>query len=97
MVKIRFARIGTRNAPIHRVVATDSRKARDGKCIEILGTINKRADKSTIKLRVDRIKEWISLGAQPTLAVRKLLAREGHAEYPVIPTQTKQHLSKKKS
>ena len=95
MVRIRFARIGTRNAPVHRVVAIDSRKSRDGECIEILGTINRRANKPVVKLEVEKIKAWIARGAQPTLAIRRLLAREGHMDAPKIPEQTKQHLTKK--
>ena len=97
MVKIRFARIGTRNAPVHRIVAIDSRKSRDGQCLEILGTINRRAPVPVVGLQIDKIKKWISVGAQLTLAVHKLLAREGHIERPIIPAQTKQHLTKKKS
>jgi small subunit ribosomal protein S16 len=94
MVRIRFARIGTRNAPVHRIVAIDSRKARDGECIEILGTINKRAAESVVKLDIERIKFWFARGAQPTLAIQKLLARLGHGPQPKIPTQTKKHLPK---
>ena len=74
MVKIRLKRFGAAKRPCYRVVVQDSRKPRDGVCIEEIGTyqtIAKEADQVSIDL--DRAKYWISVGAQPTDIVKKLI------------------------
>ena len=80
MVKIRLKRFGTQKRPCYRVVVQDSREPRDGRCIEEIGTyqpIAKEADQVSIDL--DRAKYWISVGAQPTDIVKKLLNRQAKA------------------
>ena len=72
-VKLRLTRVGSKKNPIYRVVAADSRSPRDGKFIEIVGRYNPQTDPSTIELNEDKVKEWLSKGAQPTESVRKLL------------------------
>jgi small subunit ribosomal protein S16 len=71
-VKIRFARIGKKHAPIYRIVAIDSRRKRDGMCLENLGTYNPKT-KELIQFHDDRVAHWLSLGAQPTEAVARLI------------------------
>lgn len=70
-VKIRLARIGKKNMPIYRIVAIDSRMARDGKTLEILGTYDP-AKKQFEKFHDDRIEAWVKTGAQLTDSVKKL-------------------------
>jgi small subunit ribosomal protein S16 len=70
-VKIRLARIGKKNAPFYRIVAIDSRRARNGKALEILGTYDVLAGK-LVQFHEDRIADWISKGAIPTDSVKKL-------------------------
>ena len=70
-VKIRLARIGKKHAPYYRIVAIDSRKKRDGASLEILGTYNPLKGE-LVQFHNDRIEDWISKGAIPTDAVRKL-------------------------
>lgn len=77
LVRIRLARVGSKKNPIYRVVVTDSRSPRDGKFLEIVGRYNPQTDPSTIELEEERIREWVSNGAQPSDAVRKLLKAEG--------------------
>ena len=72
-VKIRLTRVGSKKNPIYRVVAADSRSPRDGKFIEIVGRYNPQTDPSTIELNEDKVRDWLSKGAQPTESVRKLL------------------------
>ena len=72
-VKLRLARVGSKKNPIYRVVAADSRSPRDGKFIEIVGRYNPQTDPSTIELNEDKVRDWLSKGAQPTESVRKLL------------------------
>ena len=71
--KIRLARVGSKKNPIYRVVVADARSPRDGRFIEIVGQYNPQTDPSTINLDEDKIRDWISKGAQPTNSVRRLL------------------------
>lgn len=71
-VKIRFTRIGKKHAPIYRIVATDSRRKRDGKCLENLGTYNPMT-KEIVQFHTDRINYWISVGAIVTDSVQRLI------------------------
>lgn len=77
MVKIRLFRTGARNQPSFRIVAADARVKRNGKVLEILGFYDPKTDPATVKIKMDRLKHWLSQGAQPTEAVRKLLAKHG--------------------
>ena len=77
MVKIRLRRTGAKKKPSYRVVVTDSRSPRDGRFIEIVGHYNPRTHPVTVNLREDRVLHWLSMGAQPTDTVRKLLENAG--------------------
>lgn len=74
MVTIRLARFGAKKRPFYRVVAADSRAKRDGRFIEVVGTYDPRTDPPTVKLKADRIKYWVSVGAQPSETVKTLMA-----------------------
>jgi len=76
-VRIRLTRVGTRNDPVWRVVATDKRSPRDGRFIEVLGHYNPQTDPSTIELKEDRVRSWLARGAQPTATVKNLLKAKG--------------------
>ena len=70
-VKIRLSRVGKKNVPFYRIVAIDSRAARDGKTLEILGTYD--ATKNTFeKWNEAGIEAWLKTGAQMTDSVKKL-------------------------
>lgn len=75
MVTIRLARGGAKARPFYHVVVTDSRMKRDGRHIERLGYYNPSAAESEQTLRVDmeRYAYWLSVGAQPSERVRKLV------------------------
>jgi small subunit ribosomal protein S16 len=83
VLKIRLRRTGARKRPSYRVVVAEATSPRDGRYIEIIGTYDPLTDPATIKLNGDRAKHWLSVGAQPTDRVVKLLAREGLVEAPV--------------
>ena len=70
-VKIRLSRIGKKNAPFYRIVAIDSRKKRDGKYIEDLGTYNPLTGK-LVQFHQDRVDEWLKKGAVPSETVERL-------------------------
>ena len=71
--RIRLARVGSKKNPIYRVVVADSRSPRDGRFIEIVGRYNPQTEPSTIDLDGDKIKDWISKGAQPSDSVKRLM------------------------
>jgi len=75
--RIRLARVGSKKNPVYRVVVADSRSPRDGKFIEIVGRYNPQTDPSTIELDEDKVRDWISKGAQPSNTVQKLLKAKG--------------------
>ncbi len=76
-VKLRLTRVGSKKNPIYRVVAADSRSPRDGKFIEIVGRYNPQTQPSTIELDEDKVRDWLSKGAQPTEPVARLLKIKG--------------------
>ena len=76
-VSMRLTRVGGKKDPQWRVVVADRRSPRDGRFIETLGRYNPQTEPSTIVLKEDRIREWLSKGAQPTPQVRKLLKTQG--------------------
>lgn len=77
MLKIRLSRVGKKKQPYYRVVVADARAARDGAFVEVVGHYNPRTEPTTFEVDVERVRSWLSKGAQPTLIVEKLLARRG--------------------
>lgn len=76
-VKIRLTRLGDKKSPFYRVVVADSHVARDGKCIDQIGTYNPLTDPAEIKIDVEKAKKWIGQGAQPTDTVKNILSKAG--------------------
>jgi small subunit ribosomal protein S16 len=77
---IRLARVGAKKRPQFRVVVADSRYPRDGRFIEKLGTYNPmlpKDSKERVTLEIERIKHWISKGAQPSDRVLRFLDAAG--------------------
>lgn len=75
MVKIRLTRMGAKKKPFYRVVAADSRVQRDGRWIEQIGYYDPMTDPFTLKLDLERVDHWLSVGAQPTETVARLIER----------------------
>ena len=99
-VRIRLSRRGAKKRPFYRIVVADSRRARDGKFIENIGTYNPMLQKDNperVKLDVEKAKEWIARGAQPSDRVTLFLSNLGVVEKPIITEKTKKHLPKKKT
>jgi len=99
-VRIRLSRRGAKKRPFYRIVVADSRRARDGKFIENIGTYNPMLQKDNperVKLDVEKAKEWIAKGAQPSDRVTLFLSNLGVVEKPIITEKTKKHLPKKKT
>ena len=79
-MKIRLARGGSKKRPHYSIVATDSRNPRDGRFLEKLGTYNPLLAKDSeerVKMDMDRVKHWLSQGAQPTDRIARFLEAAG--------------------
>ncbi len=68
--------MGAKKRPFYRIVATDSRKARNGKYIEVVGTYNPITDPAEIKLNKERVDYWLQAGAETTETVKSLLKKQ---------------------
>lgn len=75
MVRIRLMRLGAKKKPFYRVVVADSKARRNGPFIEIVGTYNPKKEPAEINLDIEKIKDWIGKGAQPSETVKKLIER----------------------
>ena len=73
MIKIRLARGGAKKNPYYRIVVADIRSKRDGKFIERIGFFNPMVKENRFNIDSERANYWLSVGAQPTDRVRKLM------------------------
>ena len=76
-VKLRLTRMGAKKKPVYRIVASDSRRPRDGQYIELVGTYNPLTQPATINVNEEVALKWLSNGAEPTDTVRSLLSQAG--------------------
>ncbi|MBP3463201.1 MAG: 30S ribosomal protein S16 [Clostridia bacterium] len=74
MVKIRLQREGKKKAPFYHIVVADSRRARDGRIIEQIGTYDPMTNPSTVIIDKELVEKWIKNGAKPTDTVKRLIA-----------------------
>ena len=84
-VAIRLARGGAKKRPYYRIVVADSRKSRDGRFIERVGSYNPllaKDDPERVKMDQDRIRHWLSVGAKPSDRVLRFLDAAGIMERP---------------
>jgi small subunit ribosomal protein S16 len=82
-VKIRLSRGGTKKRPYFYIVVAESASPRDGRYIEQVGTHNPLLPKDSadrVKLNTERVKHWLSVGAQPTDRVARFLDAAGLAK-----------------
>lgn len=73
MLKIRLARVGRKNQPHFRLIVSEDSFDTKGRYLEVLGAFDPRRKKETLNLKEDRIKYWLSRGAQPSPSVNNLL------------------------
>lgn len=76
-VKLRLTRLGAKKKPVYRIVASDSRRPRDGQYIELIGTYNPNVDPAEVKINKEAALKWLNNGAIPTDTVRNLLSKDG--------------------
>ena len=85
MVRIRLARAGAKKRPYYRIVAADARSPRDGRFLERLGSYNPilaKDDPSRVTLNEERVRHWLSQGAQVSDRVHRFLHKAGIVEQP---------------
>ena len=83
MLTIRMARAGTKKRPFYHIVVADSRSPRDGRFIERLGFFNPLLPKDRterLRLDLDKVKDWMTKGAQPSDRVMRFLDAAGIAK-----------------
>ncbi len=73
MLMIRLSRIGKKKRPFYRVVVTEKTRPANGRFVEIVGTYDPLKKPALIELKDDRVKYWLSKGAQPSDTVRSFL------------------------
>ena len=99
-VRIRLSRGGSKKHPFYRVVAADQRAPRDGRFIERLGSYNPMLPKDHADRFIvdeERVKYWLSKGAQPTERLEKLLSSLGLVKAPALREQPKKSALKAKA
>ncbi len=77
MVRIRLRRQGAKKQPSYRVVVADQHAPRDGRIIENIGFYDPRTEPETVSIDAERARYWLSVGAQPSEAVARLLKAVG--------------------
>ncbi|MGA9493831.1 MAG: 30S ribosomal protein S16 [Mycobacterium sp.] len=76
-VKIKLTRLGKIRNPQYRIAVADSRTRREGRAIEVIGRYHPKEEPSLIQIDSERAQYWLSVGAQPTEPVLKLLKITG--------------------
>jgi small subunit ribosomal protein S16 len=96
MLTIRLTRKGRRHRPFYRIVVADSRRARDGRFIEVLGHYDPAPKPAAIKLDTEKIEEWVARGAKLSDTVRSLLKqakkKDSSASSPEAPEEAQQEV-----
>ncbi len=79
-VHIRLRRMGAAKRPFYRIVAADSRRSRNGRFLELLGTYNPVPKPAVVSIAEDKMTKWLDQGAVPSDTVGSLLAQVGFTE-----------------
>lgn len=80
MLTIRLRRQGAKKSPFYRLVVIDSRSARDGRALEVVGHYNPTAQPEALTVKRERVEHWTARGARMSDTVRTLLARHPAAD-----------------
>ncbi len=79
-VKMRLTRMGDKKSPFYRVVVIDSRKAQSGEYIDKIGYVDPLKTPAEINIDVEKAKDWLAKGVQPTETVKSYLVKAGVIE-----------------
>lgn len=88
-VHVRLMRMGKKKQAFYRIVATDSRRSRNGRFLEIIGTYNPICKPAEVLIHEDKLTKWLDDGAQPTDTVKTLLTQVGFVEKYTLAKQGK--------
>ena len=69
--------MGAKSKPYYRIVAAETEYPRDGRFLEILGSYDPKKNPAEVSVKEDRVRDWLSKGAKPTLTVASLLKTKG--------------------
>ncbi|MDI6846285.1 MAG: 30S ribosomal protein S16 [Candidatus Saccharicenans sp.] len=75
MIKLRLMRFGAKKKPVYRIVAIDSRRARQSTTLDVLGYYNPRTEPLDFKIDLEKVDYWMKRGAQPSETVNSLIKR----------------------
>lgn len=75
MVRIRLRRMGAKKKPFYRIVIAHKESPRDGRFIEVIGTYDPLTEPETVKVDAERVAHWLSVGAQPSDSVARMLRK----------------------
>ena len=94
---MRLVRMGDKKSPVYRIVVVDARKAATGEYIDKVGFYDPKSNPVTLTVDVEKAKDWIAKGVQPTETVKSLLVQTGALEKPtkLSPSKTKGKKKKK--
>jgi small subunit ribosomal protein S16 len=79
MMSMRLMRIGSKNRPSYRIVVMDSKKARESRAKEYIGTYNPTTEPPEVKIDLERVKHWMDRGAKPSETVHSLIQKASKA------------------
>ena len=96
MVKMRLVRMGDKKSPVYRIVVVDARKAATGEYIEKIGFYDPKSNPVTLTVDVEKAKDWLAKGVQPTETVKSLLVQAGAMEKSAKLSPSKTKTKKKK-
>lgn len=96
MVKMRLVRMGDKKSPVYRIVVVDARKAATGEYIDKVGYYDPKSTPVTLTVDVEKAKEWLGKGVQPTETVKSLLVKAGAMEQSKKLSPAKTKTKKKK-
>ena len=96
MVKMRLVRMGDKKSPVYRIVVVDARKAATGEYIDKVGFYDPKSTPVTLTVDVEKAKEWLAKGVQPTETVKSLLVQTGAMEKSEKLSPSKTKTKKKK-
>jgi small subunit ribosomal protein S16 len=80
MLRIRLRRVGKKKQPSYRIVVADVRAPRDGAFVDQVGHYNPLTDPPTVVVNEDKVRHWLSVGAQPSDTVSQILKKQGVLE-----------------
>jgi small subunit ribosomal protein S16 len=76
LLAIRLARTGKKKKPFYRIVVIEKTRPRDGRFVEIVGTYDPIRQPAEIRLKEERVKYWLGVGAQPSETVRSFFTKQ---------------------